>query len=208
MRLLHLTDLHGRRSWFGWLHWVAAQYDLVCITGDLIEQERDVPFVRRAILRLKVPLAVCSGNHDLGLEWLQPLRPSDLWVDCGTFRFGGVAFRCLPWGEPIPSGVCDDVWLIHTPPSGTAAARTQHGVDHGDVEFREVCLAGSGPKIALCGHIHDPIAWNSVLGRTRVLNPGFAGTAARPSFTVLDLHSGTARHHATSRASASVIQLP
>ena len=37
MRILHCTDFHGNRRWFDWLAARAAEYDLVCLTGDHID---------------------------------------------------------------------------------------------------------------------------------------------------------------------------
>jgi predicted MPP superfamily phosphohydrolase len=72
MKLLLTTDLHFRLDWFRWLKEQAPNYDLVCITGDLLdmfeakstrEQAREVTKIIRELADI-VPVAVCSGNHD------------------------------------------------------------------------------------------------------------------------------------------------
>ena len=72
MKLLLTADLHFRVDWFRWLIGQAANYDLVCIAGDLLdmfeakstrEQAREVTRLIRELADI-VPVAVCSGNHD------------------------------------------------------------------------------------------------------------------------------------------------
>lgn len=201
MRILHLTDLHGRRAWYRWLIHAAVSYELICLTGDLIDHERDVPYVRRALRRLRAPLALCSGNHDdcLDLNSLRAERTEPTWVDGERFDFGGAQFRSLGWGEPLPRGKVVEVWLTHAPPRGTGTAWTRHGIDFGDAEFRDVCAAGAGPAIALTGHVHEPAAHCARIGRTLVLNPGWAGESKLPNFEMLDFKRGAVRHSAAER---------
>jgi DNA repair exonuclease SbcCD nuclease subunit len=71
MRILITADLHYREQWFRLLS-RAAEWDLVCIAGDLLDMFNDEPrivqarTVSRWIRELaKVNrVAICSGNHD------------------------------------------------------------------------------------------------------------------------------------------------
>lgn len=70
MKILHLSDLHLNGAWFDWALRQAPRYDLVCVSGDLLDM-----FMRVGrfwgVLEVKdwtdtFPgnLALCSGNHD------------------------------------------------------------------------------------------------------------------------------------------------
>jgi predicted MPP superfamily phosphohydrolase len=72
MRLILTADLHYRLHWFRWLIEQAPDFDLVCIAGDLLdmfrsetrmEQAREVRSLIRELAD-RVPVAICSGNHD------------------------------------------------------------------------------------------------------------------------------------------------
>jgi predicted MPP superfamily phosphohydrolase len=72
MKFLLTADLHFRTDWFRWLVGQAPNYDLVCISGDLLdmfevkstrEQAREVTTLIKELADI-VPVAVCSGNHD------------------------------------------------------------------------------------------------------------------------------------------------
>jgi Icc-related predicted phosphoesterase len=72
MKLLLTADLHFRTDWFRWLIEQAQTYDLVRITGELLdmfevkstrEQALEVTGLIRELADI-VPVAVCSGNHD------------------------------------------------------------------------------------------------------------------------------------------------
>jgi predicted MPP superfamily phosphohydrolase len=72
MKLLITADLHFRIHWFRWLIEQAPNFDLVCVTGDLLdmfksetrmEQAREITRLIRELADI-VPVAVCSGNHD------------------------------------------------------------------------------------------------------------------------------------------------
>ena len=74
MKLLLTADLHFRKPWFEWVLRVADRYDLVCIAGDLLDMfhpEGVVPQLiyvyewMQMLLKTQIPVALCSGNHDL-----------------------------------------------------------------------------------------------------------------------------------------------
>jgi predicted MPP superfamily phosphohydrolase len=71
-KFLLLTDLHYRLPWYQWLLHRGPDFDLVCLGGDLLDMLSGTPRtqqVREIVpllkeLAAKVPLAICSGNHD------------------------------------------------------------------------------------------------------------------------------------------------
>jgi Icc-related predicted phosphoesterase len=74
VKLLLTADFHFHKPWFDWILRVADRYDLVCIAGDLLDMFHPDGVVPQLIyvyewmqilMKLKVPVALCSGNHDL-----------------------------------------------------------------------------------------------------------------------------------------------
>lgn len=216
MKILHVSDLHSNLHWFDWIRRVAVSYDLVCIAGDLLNASRpdtmadQIQEVSAAIARISTRVAICSGNHDLAGDvpsaaWQQNLRSPEISCDGDRFRVRKWQFRCSPWLAPLPAAAEGDIWIIHSPPEGTAASQVAGGVfDHGDFEFSELCKAGRGPSIALCGHIHRPISWHSNLGRTLVFNPGASPDPFIPAHIVVDLEQRTATRYISGRESESI----
>lgn len=68
MKILLLSDLHGRSDWFHFAETFPC--DLAAIAGDLLDGFSDEGFLPQAIAlarwarRFPKPLALCSGNHD------------------------------------------------------------------------------------------------------------------------------------------------
>lgn len=206
-RILHTSDLHARIEWLRWLRRQAPAYDLVCIAGDLLDMKDDRGLTRQmnAVGKLlqdfPVPLALCSGNHDMvhedaaepGRLWLAALRREKLWVDGDRFQLGGHGFCCLGWGNPVPPTHAEKIWITHAPPDRCGVGRNRRGQDLGDFELGEVCRAQHGPSMVLCGHIHAPACWHAQMGRTLVLNPGQTEKASCPNHIVLDFRSSIAQ---------------
>ncbi|OYV00472.1 MAG: hypothetical protein CFE26_23950, partial [Verrucomicrobiales bacterium VVV1] len=75
MRILHVSDLHADGLWFDWVASYCARYDLLAISGDLLDMFSKVALADQAlavsawILKLSAPVVVCSGNHDY---WVSP----------------------------------------------------------------------------------------------------------------------------------------
>jgi predicted phosphodiesterase len=70
MKILHLSDLHLNRAWLEWAGQQAPHYDLVCVSGDLLDMfSRQAPLYGMVVIKKwadEFPgrLALCSGNHD------------------------------------------------------------------------------------------------------------------------------------------------
>src|ERR1700722_9884550 len=74
VKLLLTADFHFHKPWFEWVLHVAGRYDMICIAGDLLDMfhaDGVVPQLIYAyewmqmLMKLQVPVALCSGNHDL-----------------------------------------------------------------------------------------------------------------------------------------------
>jgi len=72
--ILHISDLHFNREWFAWVNANAHRCHLVCLSGDALDMESDTSLAQQvvwfaawleAFQRHGIPLAICSGNHDI-----------------------------------------------------------------------------------------------------------------------------------------------
>lgn len=195
-------------TWFDWLIAESPHYDLVCLTGDILnlgdlssEVDREVDVAIARLAEIQTPLALCSGNHDLHYpsgqdraQWMQTLRRKNVWMDRDAFCFRNYRFRCIGWCEPVPRSTKDDFWLMHAPPFGAKTSMVVGGISHGDEEARDVCLAGDGPRFALGGHIHNPIGTWGVLNETVTLNPGRGNHPEVPSHLMIDMRTQRVVH--------------
>lgn len=70
MKILQLSDLHLNNAWFEWASQHAREYDLICVSGDLLDMFAragrfwGVLAVKDWVDAFPGNLALCSGNHD------------------------------------------------------------------------------------------------------------------------------------------------
>lgn len=214
MKILHCSDFHANDQWFRWLIKESPKYDLVCLAGDLLDLnihrsfDGQIDKVLAYLRQIKVPLAICSGNHDsldsydgrlVGAVWLHYLRGPKVWVDGDRFALGGHSFRVLGWESALPIAAAGELWITHCPPDLCPTGVVRGGVDFGDFELGELARGRLGPRVAMSGHCHDRTQWWAKVGRTISLNPGrFDGPW--PAHIILDLHPdrNTATYHGPS----------
>ena len=209
MKILHVSDLHARPAWYQWLVEESSRYDLVCLTGDILNlgdvngvPDEQIHTVLTYLKNIKAPLACVSGNHDLlpypgydTAQWLEPLRGEDVFLDRSVFWFRDYKFRCVPWCDPVPQNTKEDFWLMHAPPFGARTSTVPGGVSHGCSELRDTCLKGKGPLFVLSGHVHDPLGFWTILHHTISLNPGQGNHRSLPNHIVIDLTKNTVTHY-------------
>jgi Icc-related predicted phosphoesterase len=194
---------------YDWLVQNANHYDLVCLTGDFLDLvnfnqiNSQLNMVQSALRRIDVPLALCSGNNDSFSEptapanlhqavWLGELRRAGVSLDGDAFEVGGIQFRTIGWNAPIPHANADGIWLFHAPPARTPVSVASLGGDAGDEFLGEICRAGKGPALVLCGHQHHPQQSVHRVGRTWCANPGHYSGASMPNHIVIDTCAGKA----------------
>ncbi len=216
-QLLHLSDLHGNKTWF---YWVAKQARAtgcaVAISGDLVDADaqqassalkRQIDWIGTWVRAIDFPLFLCSGNHDIVLDdnadWLRALARPGVTVDGGVGVFGDWTIACLPWGSEAvdflrPNVVEADVWLHHAPPSECGLGRSDDGgqpIDFGsDDLFAALSPAwGARAKLVLSGHVHTATKWQAKCGRAICLNAaGDNPLATVPKHVLIDLKAGEA----------------
>ena len=207
--ILHVSDFHANIRWYRWLVSISSKFELVCLTGDLLDlnlqrpQSEQLDRIIHLLREVEAPMAVVSGNHDslasggARLEhasWLKEIRGENRWIDGDSFELSRRKYICIPWqGRYVPAGP-DEVWLSHMPPDSKTGI-SRGGAGWGSFDLGEICRANDGPSLTLSGHIHDPQAWRSRVGRTWSLNPGHSGQTAQPNHIVIDFARGIASRH-------------
>jgi len=221
MRILFVADIHYSLKQLDWLCAAAATgFDLLIIGGDLLDLgghadlDTQTVVVTKYLERLGValPVAVCSGNHDLDFQtesgerradWLAHLDLQQVSVDHQSLVVDGCRFSICSWWDGPESR--DEVaqflaaeakkdgrpwiWVYHAPPDG--AKTGWNGKNYsGDTLLTEL-IREHKPDIVLSGHIHgSPFRkegkWFDRVGDTWVFNPG-RQPSSTPATIVLDL---------------------
>jgi Icc-related predicted phosphoesterase len=231
MTILIVSDLHYNLKQYDWVLSVAEDYDMVIIAGDLLDVAGHADLDTQIIvivkylnrLREKVPVIVCSGNHDGDAKneageyickWLQKARNENLHVDGETLEFeDGSVCVCPWWDGPVTReemvGFIEGekgklqgrwIWVHHAPPTESPVSWTG-SKDAGDSFFLE-CLRKYHPALAFSGHIHNsPFAvggrWVDRIESTWVFNPG-REIGPTPAHIVLDIGEMKARWFSSS----------
>lgn len=225
MRLLVVSDIHYSLRQYDWLTHASGDFDLVIIAGDVLELASDVDLDTQAAvvgryfrkICAKVPLVVCSGNHDLledhdgirSAEWLEELGVSGLTVDCERFETDELRILSFPWLETVEDRAkaedwlesksdLDDprltIWVHHAPPRG-AKTSWNGKTDFGDPTLVD-WIERYAPDVVFSGHVHNAPyyepegSWIDKIGNTIVINGG-RQTGERPSTVELEFENGT-----------------
>lgn len=184
MRILFVSDLHYTLKQFDWLAAHAANYDIVIITGDLLDLGSELDFDVQIIvvekylhtLRQKARLLVSSGNHDgdnrndadeAVAEWLAMARAQNLFVDHDSVVSDDVLFTICPWWDgpaarlqverllARESSRSRKRWVwLHHAPPARSLVSWTGRKDAGDEVLRE-WIGQYKPDIVLSGHIHN-----------------------------------------------------
>jgi Icc-related predicted phosphoesterase len=225
MRFLAVADIHYSLPQYDWVLANAGDFDLIVLAGDhldlssMVDGRAQRVVVRKYFEKLseKVPLLVCSGNHDLDGEgeagekvarWLGGPLGERVFSDGGSFACGNTLFTICPWwdGPATRAGIAAQldaaaaerpgrwIWVHHAPPDKSPIS--WGGARHfGDVELRE-WIVKYAPEIVLSGHVHQsPFvhdgSWVDRIGPTWVFNAGHQ-FGAPPAFIIVDTNAGEA----------------
>ncbi len=216
MTILHVTDLHLEPRWFEWLVASAPHHDLLCISGDVLDQHNPAPNSRQIeralewLARIERPICICSGNHDLEwnprqarwqpAHWQRRIAGPGVAIDGDVVEHAGWRIHNIAC-TTFPKGAPADIWLVHAPPPGLAVSRATTGIDLGDFEV-DRALARHAPRVVLCGHIHEPESWFEQKDGVLFINPGSTGSGRFPNHVLFDLETFTLRRVADSAAGA------
>lgn len=204
MRLLHLSDIHGRLSVVRRIvrSLLSEDFDLVVVSGDVTDygHYEEALTILESLTEL-APVVFVHGNCDFD-DVLEISRDN---VICAHRRklsvkglvIAGVGGSTItPFATPseYPEEVLSrwldaieppvHVLLTHVPPKGTPLAVTMTGIDAGSEAVRRA-VERLQPAVCCCGHIHEARG-TARLGATVIVNPG---PAAGGYFAVIELDS-------------------
>lgn len=183
MKILHISDLHGRHlEVFEWILYNidSADYDVVVASGDLWEGTSINPVNDWIEFQKTIgtPIIVIQGNHDYFDNTVFDNTPDIHLLHNESVEIDGVKFFGTPytvsfcgwnwmnseeslyemWHNLIPDNI--DVLISHGPPHGHCDNCNQHV--HGNDENSHLgskalyaIIFEKSPKIVLCGHIHS-----------------------------------------------------
>ncbi len=177
MRILHVSDIHCSYSSIQRLPQLLEEHDvdLVVVTGDF-ECDEAV----NGVSNLPVPVLAVTGNMD-DTYIMRILRERGVSIEGevrehGGYRFVGIGGRSvksfigkaeqlLREGDPSRT-----ILVSHHPPHKTRVDVALRFLHAGLREIR-MLVEKYGPRIHLCGHIHESRGVDS-LGETLIVNPG------------------------------------
>ena len=217
MKILHVSDIHLR--WFDWVHIEARHFDLVVLTGDIMDGFANVALHAQVkictdfLLGLPTKTAVVTGNHDFygkphGVSidtsadgaWIKRLRGKSniVAVDRDFLEIAGLTIGCLGWLQSPDWPVSPDIILAHAPPAACPCSAPADGQqDLGDPELWGILNQSTDGafRLVLSGHIHEPrrhwCRW-SMDPKATVLNTGCDLDALMPLHWVIDTDERTA----------------
>jgi len=215
MKLFLTADLHDNRSWLEWLVDQAHNYDLICIAGDLLDmfaadEGGQIDHLRGnwlpKMIATGVPLAVCSGNHDHGMNaWLNYIDVPGKVVGDGSTQLLSLSgeqlivttcpyYRTFDMRDSVMIELWEhgarlrtetqSPWLVlhHEPPAQICPA------GYTATHWLSLRLRTYRPDYVSCGHLHvfGPDFAFGVHGAW-CLNSGQRSDAPRPNYIILDL---------------------
>lgn len=189
MKILVVSDLHYSLRQFDWLASQNLPSDLIIVAGDLmqlgsnVDSDTQAAVVEQYFRRIcqRVPMVVCSGNHDLvdegdgtrTAEWLADLAIPGLVVDQGCYQNELLRVLAFPWWETpderdeVEGWLADQqrqqeelsqdpravIWVHHAPPLGSKTSWSGKR-DLGDAAVLK-WIETYQPTLVFCGHVHN-----------------------------------------------------
>ena len=192
MRLLAFSDLHRDRRQAARLVEMASRADVVVGVGDYASNRLGLVRTIDALRGVSKPTVLIPGNNETdaalwracaGFAGATVLHGEATEIDgkCFFGLGGGVPPTPLPWSfdlsEDEAAGVlarCPTgaILVVHSPPRG--CVDQVFGRHLGSRAVR-AAIEEKGPRLVLCGHIHQAWRQEGVVGKSRVVNVGPKG---------------------------------
>ena len=221
VRILLTADLHFKEDWYRWLIERQAEFDLICIAGDLLDMFSPVPLLDQieiVTLRLRAisettAVAVSSGNHDAvpprsepTWYWFKDLTSSNILSDGQSRLFGDLLVTTVPWppSESTAWALLEAVRAENPPFSKWLLL--VHDVGRLEDAANQMCklIIEFAPNYVIAGHSHTlPYtsgSWFQILHETVIFTPGQLMTAPWPNHVLVDLATGKAEWQTFARA--------
>jgi len=191
MRLLAFSDLHRDERQAARLVEMSTDADVVVGAGDFASFHRGLEKLIDMLVLIDKPTVLVPGNNETeeklrqacgGWRAATVLHGAGTDIDGVPFYGlgGGVPTTPWPWSYDLTeeeaalmlAGCPEEaVLVVHSPPKGYVDGPRSLG---SEAVLRTI--EEKRPRVAICGHIHEAAGEEAVVGATRVLNVGPAGT--------------------------------
>jgi Icc-related predicted phosphoesterase len=190
VRLLAFSDVHRDKRQAARLAEMAADADAVVAAGDFASVHRGLEELIDMLVVIETPTVLVPGNNETddalrkacrGWKAATVLHGEGTEID-GVPFFGlgaGVPTTPWPWSFDLTEEEaaehlrdCPDgcVLVVHSPPKGHVDGDRSLG---SEAILRTI--EERGPRLAICGHIHESAGEESKVGPTRIVNAGPEG---------------------------------
>ncbi len=194
MRILAFSDLHRDLAGAEQLVELSADADLVIGAGDFASVHEGLEETIEALAAIETPALLVPGNNETERDLREAVAawPKAMVLHGEGTAVDGLEFFGLGAGVPVTPwdwsfdldedeagkllGPCPDgsVLIVHSPPRGHVD-RSGSGEHLGSAAVLEA-IERTGPRLAVCGHIHESWGAESSIGDTRIVNLGPSGT--------------------------------
>lgn len=195
MRIVALTDLHGKTSVISSFAEPLQSAQLILLCGDITHfgHEREMNSIIGQILHYNRNVLAVTGNCDYPAaeKYMadENMSLNARVMEFGDFQITGVS-GSLPCPGKTPQEYSEEefeaivnnivpypgkplIFVSHQPPFGTLNDQVSPGYHVGSKSIRRF-IEKHHPVICFTGHIHEGIAVDHI-GKTAVVNPGPAG---------------------------------
>ena len=132
MKILHTSDLHFHQKTYEKILKIEKDYDLIIISGDLIESNKNnikkqIDWLIDWSHSISTPLLISSGNHDFDYneaQWMQKLNG----ICDREMEIENLKILALPYiGGDFSNLWGIDILVYHIPPANTLTSTTIDG---------------------------------------------------------------------------------
>ncbi len=191
MKILAISDIHGRINYEKKVIGVLGSVDLIVIAGDITNfgGKKEASTVLNTIREYNSNILAVPGNCDQ-YEVIDVLKSENINLHGEIQEFNGLIFFGIGGSGYTPFRTPQEysdeeierilsnykkvnvrqIFVSHAPPINTTVDKTIMGIHAGSKKIREF-IEKNMPDLCLCGHIHEARNTDKI-GRTIIVNPG------------------------------------
>lgn len=199
MKILVISDIHGKKEKIPLIKEEARKADLVIFGGDFcdVSAPDSGEEILKDLLHCNENLFAVIGNHD-EIDFKDTLEQYDVSIEGSLSSFGGLLFTgsggATPFSNDTPNERSEDsivgdlkavlssgpaepdkawsnlVLVVHNPPFDTDCDRIPGGIHVGSKQLRTY-IEELKPVLVVTGHIHESQGFSKI-GESFILNPG------------------------------------
>ncbi len=193
MKILGLTDIHGRMNYPEEVNEQMRSADLIVIAGDTTnfggykEAERIIETIASINGKILAVHGNCDQSGAVELLSARQMNMHGMTKTIDDVQFTGIGgsnktpfhtpheysdeeIKDILEGIPAAPGARFRMLISHSPPFKSNVDKMLLGIHVGSKAIREY-IETSQPDIVLCGHIHEARGFDHI-GRTLIINPG------------------------------------